>query len=66
MLLEFFLDVKKGITNDGTISKYTFNSAFPNIIDSFQTYLCAEEKAFDVDEDDEGDIIYEYVIKEED
>ncbi len=65
MLLEFFLDVKKGIMEDGIMSKYTFNSAFSNIIDSFQTYLCDEEKAFDVDENEEGEIIYTYLIKKE-
>ena len=64
MLLSFFLDVKKGISEDGKTSEYTFQSAFPNIIHDFQEYLCDDiKKAFEVDEDDEGEKIYEFDIK---
>ena len=62
MVLEFFLDVKKGIKNDsdGRRSEFEFEDCYPPIFDDFIEYLLERNLIEDIDESEDGGIIYEF------
>ncbi len=53
MVLEFFMDIKMGVNNSKTHSIYTFDIAYPLLLDDFQNYLVELKLAEEYGEDEE-------------